>query len=261
MSTPAQIAARAARTRRRLLLAAAAFLVVLALVVGWLLGRAGTAQTPTASSSPQASPAPSATADTFVPLAGENLALGQYQVNYPRTPEGAVSAAIAAVQALSTNDAQALADALIVYHGLENEQIPPEDLEEEIEGFLKVRAHGIDWDRPEGTTFDREAFPAPASYFYITPIGVWWEETDSTTVRVQILATEEISDGMGLVFKRRYIHGCLMRWEPSVRSGDWVIEEARDPSRQDFYAPKEEDYTLDNPNWTPISFPEWDDSE
>ncbi|MEY9211396.1 hypothetical protein NI17_010585 [Thermobifida halotolerans] len=255
MSTPAQIAARAARTRRRLLLAAAAFLVVLALVVGWLLGRAGTAQTPTASSSPQASPAPSATADTFVPLAGENLALGQYQVNYPRTPEGAVSAAIAAVQALSTNDAQALAEAIGVYHGGE---ITTEEVKQYI---LPLRAHEIDWNRPDGTTFDEESFPAAGSYFYITPIGVWWEETDSSTVRVQILATEEISDGKGLVFKRRYIHGRLMRWNPTLRSGDWVVEENQDPSSEDFYVYEEENYTLDNPAWTPISFPEWDDSE
>ncbi|WP_199860244.1 hypothetical protein, partial [Thermobifida halotolerans] len=160
-----------------------------------------------------------------------------------------------AVQALSTNDAQALAEAIGVYHGGE---ITTEEVKQYI---LPLRAHEIDWNRPDGTTFDEESFPAAGSYFYITPIGVWWEETDSSTVRVQILATEEISDGKGLVFKRRYIHGRLMRWNPTLRSGDWVVEENQDPSSEDFYVYEEENYTLDNPAWTPISFPEWDDSE
>lgn len=251
MSTPAQIAEQAARTRRRLYLAAGSVLVVLALIVGWLLGRGTDSSTP----SPQPSPSPSAASDVFVPLAGEELALGRYPVGYPRTSEGAVSAAIAGVQALSTNDSQALVEAFSVYHGVEA------PIEEDVEMFLSLRADEIDWIRPEGSSFDREAFPAPASYFYITPIGVWWEEVDPSTVNVRILATEEISDGMGLAFRRSYIHGRLMRWEPSVRSGDWVVEEVQDPSREDFYVPKEEDYTLDNPDWTPISFPEWDEDE
>ena len=55
---------------------------------------------------------------------------------------------------------------------------------------------------PPGGAFDREAFPAPSSYYYIEPIGVTWDEVDADTIDVWVLANEEVSDGENTSFAR-----------------------------------------------------------
>lgn len=256
MSTPTQIAARAATARRRALIVATVVLVLLAVGVGWYLGRSTSGSGASGEeASPSASPNPLADPDSFVPEGGQRLADGQYPVGFSHSPEGAASAAIAAVRALSTNDEGVLADVMSLYYEGEytSEQVE--------EFFFPQRAEEIAFSLQDDPAFNPEAFPAPESYYYITPIGVRWEQVDADSVNVLVLAQEEASDGEGLAFERPYIYGRQLRWDGQVRGGDWVIAGARDPSDEHLYVYDEYNYTLDNPDWTPIAFPEFEEGE
>ena len=248
MSTPAQIAQNAAHTRRRLYLALGVLLLVAGVAGGWFVLRTNSGQN---SSEPAAEPSASAPSpgldeDRFVPEAGQAMAHDRFQVNFPRTPEGATSLALVYLQALSTNDAETLALAFDAYS---NTKDPEADVQE---WLFPARVHDIEAFLPD---FDREEFPAPGSYYYIDPLAVTWDEVDSDTVDVWVLANEEVSDGES-VFTRTYIHGMRLEWDPSVRSGDWVIIDVEDPSGSVAFDLGDEYYSLEHELWTPVFFPE-----
>ncbi|OOC52466.1 MULTISPECIES: hypothetical protein [Nocardiopsis] len=256
MSTPAQVAEHAARNRRRLLIGGAAVVVVIAMLVGWIIGRgsSGDAEAPP-EASPSASPNPLADPDSFIPDGGQELIGGQYPAGFPHTPEGAASAAVHEIRSMSTNDPEALAEIATIYYG---NNVTIEAVEKDL---LWNRAREIEMTKPSGAPFDVELFPAPGSYYFINPIGVGWEELEDGIIEVHVLSEDEIGDGMGLAFTRTYIHGRRMKWDPQVRGGDWVVEQVKDPIFEDFYVFDADEYDLDNPIWTPIAFPEWDEGE
>lgn len=243
MSTPAQIAAQAGRRRRRLYLGAAAALLVLVVVGAWFLGR--TTATPEPEPAEPATPPAADTGDLEL-LAGESQALGRYPVGFPQTEQGAVSAAVHGLQAQSTNDAQALADALNIYHQYDYDTTHVEQT------ILQERALELSLSQPDGADFDKDDYPVPGSYFYISPLAVWWEEQDAQTIQVLVLADNEMSDGAALVVEGRYIYGRAMVWDTDTRGGDWVVEEVTDPTRTNTRV-SPEDMELDNPEWTPIT--------
>lgn len=248
MSTPAHIAAQTGRRRSRLYLGAAAALLVLVVVGAWFLGRA----TATPESEPEsAEPATPPAADTgdLELLAGESQALGRYPVGFPQTTQGAASAAVHGLQAQSTNDAQALADALNIYHRHDYDTTHVEQT------ILEERALDLFLSQPEGSDFDKDDFPVPGAYFYTSPLAVWWEEQDAETIQVLILADNEMSDGAALVIEGRYIYGRAMVWDADTRGGDWVVEEVTDPAKTGA-KPLDEEYELDHPEWTPITIPD-----
>ncbi|MFC9085486.1 MULTISPECIES: hypothetical protein [Nocardiopsis] len=222
----------------------------------WLVVRIGGGQIPPSGTelTPEpTAPAPSSVGENFVPLAGQDMAHNRFPVGFPHSPEGAASMAIVYLQALSTNDAQTLALAFDAYADTAD---PDADVGE---WLFPLRADDIEDYLPPGGSFDREAFPAPSSHYYIEPIGVSWDEVDADTVDVWVLANEEVSDGESAAFARSYIHGMRLEWDASVRSGDWVITDIEDPSRSAAFNLGEEYYSLDHELWTPIFFPEGDE--
>ncbi|QKW32445.1 hypothetical protein HUT17_04750 (plasmid) [Nocardiopsis flavescens] len=252
MSTPAQIAQNAARARRRLYLAMGVLLVVSMVAVTWFVTRTNNGQIPPASepTTPPSTAPPSPGEEDFVPVAGQDMAHDRFPVGFPHSPEGAASMAIVYLQALSTNDAEALALAFDAYAFTEDPDTRVQ------EWLFPARAHDIAAYVPPGGSFDREAFPAPSSYYYIEPLGVTWDEVDADTIDVWVLANEEVSDGESTSFARSYIHGMRLEWDASVRSGDWVITDVEDPSGSAAFDLGEEYYSLEHELWRPIFFPE-----
>ncbi|MFE3455923.1 hypothetical protein ACFXKD_00135 [Nocardiopsis aegyptia] len=242
MSTPSQIAAQAARTRRRLYLAAGLVLLLLAVAGGWFLGRGASDPVEEAPAAPE--PSPTSQADGFELLDGGELSQG-LPVRFPHTPQGAVSATVHGLHAQSTNDARALAEVLSTYHRADYDA---GDIEE---GILADRALEMRLNQPDGSDFDMDDFPSPASYHYITPVAVWWQEQDADTVEVAVLADMEASDGAAVVVEGRYIFGRTLVWDEGTRGGDWVVDAVTDPTRTGT-RPRPEEYELDHPSWTPI---------
>ncbi|MGW8527006.1 hypothetical protein [Nocardiopsis sp. NPDC055824] len=253
MSTPAQIARNAARSRRRLYVALGALLLVAAVAATWFVTRTNSGQIPPPepTAAPSAAP-PSPGEEDFVPVAGQDMAHDRFPVGFPHSPEGAASMAVVYLQALSTNDAEALAFAFDAYADTTD---PDADVDE---WLFPLRADDIEDHLPPGGSFDREAFPSPSSYYYIAPVGVTWDEVDADTIDVWVLANEEVSDGSTAAFTRSYIHGMRLEWDASVRSGDWVITDIEDPSRSAAFDLGEEYYSLEHELWQPIFFPEGD---
>jgi hypothetical protein len=256
MRTPAQVLTQTARTHYRLYLALGALLLVAAVVGIWLVVGLDSGQVPP---QPDTAPAdaPPATASSpgeedFVPLTGQAMAHDRFPVNFPHSPEGASSMAIVYIQALSTNDAETLALAFDAYSDTEDPDAKVH------EWLFPTRVHDIEAYLPPEGTFDPEAFPSSSSYYYISPLAVSWDEVDSDTVDVWVLANEEVSAGESGTFTRSYIHGMRLEWDPAIRSGDWVITDVEDPSRSIAFDLGEEYYSLDHELWTPIFFPEGD---
>lgn len=253
MSTPAQITAKVAKNRRRALILGVVLVLMAAVGLGIYLGRSTSGTSP--ESVPEASPSESEDPQedgAFMPESGERVISGRYPAEFSHSPEGAASAVVHGVMSWGTNDVQALATSSSVYYGVE---FSVEDIESEL---LPMRAMGIERSVPAGHTFDPDLFPAAGSYHYITPTGIAWDqdEQDQDLVSVWVLAQEEISDGLGTVFERPYVHGRLMRWDPQVRGGDWVVEEITDPIFEEYFDVDPAEFELDHERWTPLEFPE-----
>ncbi|MFE3455901.1 hypothetical protein ACFXKD_00020 [Nocardiopsis aegyptia] len=248
MSTPQQISERAQRTKRRLLIAGALALVVVTASVTWSISRPSDQPPAPPTGEPSAEPYPEVEG-AFTPLPGEELAHGQYPVGFPRSTRGAVSAYVAYLAATSTMDEQAFLDVARTY-------LDPELTDEYVQEQFSARADDLQWHSPRGTPFDEESFPTPEAYWFVSPRAVHWEELeldviedmdDEDTVEVQVLVTEEASDGAELYLERLWIRYALMVWDGQ----DWTV--FGHYRSHDF---KDEDYSPDNPRWTPIEVPD-----
>ncbi|NYH54852.1 hypothetical protein HNR06_004441 [Nocardiopsis arvandica] len=225
---------------------------MIAVSTTWFVARMGSEQVPSPPNAEATTSVPSPDEEDFVPLAGQAMAHDRFPVNFPHSPEGASSMVIVYLQALSTNDVETLSLAFDAYSDTEDPDARVREL------LFPARVHDIEAYLPPGGTFDPETFPSSSSYYYIAPLGVTWDEVDSDTVDVWVLANEEVSDGGSATFTRSYIHGMRLEWDPWVRSGDWVITDIEDPSRSMAFDLGEEYYSLDHELWTPIFFPEGD---
>ncbi|MEU5858895.1 hypothetical protein [Nocardiopsis dassonvillei] len=239
MSTPEQIASQTRRWKRRFYVMVAVVVVLAAGVVSWFIvqDRSEPAPAPpTTSTAPQ---------DGFVPVAGARELEG-LEVGFPATAEGAVSAYLAYLQAMSTNDASAMAAAMNTY---QQRDLTTQDVEEV---YLPERAWYIRDYAPHGSAMDPDRFPLPNAYFYIRPLAVMWQELEEGQVQAFVLADEEISDGEGTVFTHRVIHPQVLVWSTQVRDGDWAMVGELPPD-QEWSGFDEEYYDPNHPDWTPLA--------
>ncbi|MFD3688732.1 hypothetical protein ACFWTE_28385 [Nocardiopsis sp. NPDC058631] len=235
----------------------ASVVVVLTLFAGWLLWSNPAPPEPVQDprTAEAATPAPSPVpAGTFGVQEGRDRVRDRYPVGFEHNPEGAVSAVVHELGALSTTDSPALAQALGVYRGTETSAASVD------RGIQRQRAAELRHGRPAGTVFDSEAYPQPEAYYYMSPQGVWWEEVNADTVEVLVLADFEASDGAQVTTQMRMIYGRTMVWDQELRGGDWRVEEVTDPHSEPFYELREEEYHLEFEAWTPIHHPEAGDS-
>jgi hypothetical protein len=246
-------------------------MIALALLVGWLLGRAGGAEEPltppmsesgnagdsagseqrTDSESTEQSDAPAGFGlASFSHVQGRSTTEDGYPVSFPRTPEGGVSMVVAYLRWISSNSSQRLASVMGTYHDRDAD-ITPEVVQDEI---LSPREEEISTIASNnGMYFNRESFPEPGSTFEINPIGVaWWDEGEDS-VDVYVLVDEQFYISMGENYIRRYAYRHTIEWNPAIRGGDWLITETRDLSAEQFHVPGEEELHLDHPYWTPVA--------
>lgn len=230
--------------------------LVLAVLVGWALGRDHATPAEPTDQHAQSSPTPGEESPQeqpygevnggFVLHEGRHQVAGRYAAGFPRTPEGAVSAAVHGIRAMATLDTADLVVAGGVYYG---EEVTEQQVRED---FFFSRAREIEATMPTGGVFDPDRFPAPGASYRVVPTGVYWEESEDGTVEVSVLSEDEIHDGLGLAFTRAYIHGRTMRWDPHLRDGDWVVEEANDLAFADYYDFNPDDFDLSNGWWQPL---------
>lgn len=241
MATPIEIEDHARRWKRRFFVALAVIVVLAMAAVAWAFGLFTPGEREEAAPAPEPTQA-APTGDGFVPVEGQ-AQVGRHQVEFPQSPHGAVSAMLAYLSGISTNDAAAWAQAETVYGPVE---VSPEHVEDVL---LPERAQYVAGYAPDTASVDTGSFPLDNSYFYLRPMAVAWEEVAQDRVQVAVLVTEEISDGAGTVFTQRMIHTGHMVWDPQVRGGDWVRTGDQAADDEGWYSYTQEDLDPNNGVW------------